>query len=182
MGLKEKLMSVKDSVTESIEEFAETAELNAEDYAKYYGASYTNFLDYIRKQHFKKMTDKFNEEGTTSIDEEELTITLSIVSFKDKEIVFADEAFGAKEKFNITILKNLLYKARIAFEISEDLSTMTLTKDTTERISDHVDKLVNEKDAYITKAKEIVNTGNILARNKTKEFLNGLSDWANKNL
>lgn len=182
MKLKDRLISMRDAVTESIEEFAETSELSAEEYAKYYGASYTNFLDYIKKQQFKKMTEEYNEGRAQSIDDVELMIVLPIVSYKDKEIIFADEAFGAKEVFNVTILKNLLYKARISCEINEDSTSMTLTKDTTERISDRVDKLVEDKDAYIAKAKEMVNVGNEIARNKTKELLKKASDWANNNL
>lgn len=182
MGLKERLMSVRDAVTESIEEFAEISELNAEDYAKYYGATYTNFLDYIKRQQFKKMTEDYNEGRASSIDEVELNIVLPIVSIKDKEIIFEDEAFGTKEKFNMTILKNLLYKARINCNIDEESMTMTLTKDRTERISDRVEKLIESKDVYISKAKDAVITGNKTARNKTKELLKGLSDWANDNL
>lgn len=191
MGLKEKLLSVKNTVTESVEEFAEVSELSAEEYAKYYGASYTNFLNYIKKQKFNQMTEDYNEGKAETIDEVELTITLPIVSIREKEIIFADEEFGAKEKFNLTILKNLLYKARISYEISEDLSQMILTQDKTERIGDRIDRLAESKDAYIAKAKEMLNTGNEkakemvnasseYAKSKTKKLIQDVYDWSQK--
>ena len=182
MKLRDKLTALKESVTESVEEFAETSELSAEDYAKYYGASYTNLLNYIKKQKFTKMTNDYNENIAETMEDFEFSMTLNIASIKDKDIIFADEVFGAKEIFNMTILKNLLYKARISFEISEDLSTMTLTDDKTERLSDQLEKLNESKDAYIGKAKEMVNEGNKLARNKAKELLKKASEWADTNL
>lgn len=182
MGIKDKLLKVKEAVTDSIEEFAETSELNAEEYAKYYGGSYTNFLNYIKKQKFNKSAEEYNQGTAQSIDEVEFVINLPIASIKDKEIIFDDQEFGTKEKFNLTILKNLLYKARVSYEISEDLSTMTLTQDRTERLSDRVEKLSEDKDVYVDKAKELVNLGSSAVKAKTKELINNLYDWSNKNL
>lgn len=182
MSLKEKLKSVRDTVTESVEVFAETSELNAEEYAKYYGASYVNFLNYIKRQRFEQISEDYDKEKVEDNEDASLSIVLPIVSIKDKDIIFDDEEFGAREKFNMTILKNLLYKARISYEINEDLTAMTLTDDKTERISDRVEKLSENKDEYIAKAKEMVSAGNQFARSQAKRLLRSASEWADNNL
>lgn len=196
MGIKDKLIKIKDTVVECAQEVKDTKDLSAEDYAKYYGASYINFLNIIKKELFIK-TSLLEKESDV---ESQITTELQIQNIKDNKITFVHDSLGQKETFDLSIIKTMLYKARFAYFINDENTILTISVDNSIRLSDQYKKFLDQKDeyietfknnvkdmidnkeTYIEAAKDAIEATKEKGKKQLKKTLNDVANWANNNL
>lgn len=198
MKIKKKLEGIRDSIIDYGQELAEVKDLNAEEYAAYYGGNYTNFLRAVNTKVFLAKSERNNNESE-EVTDDVIIVEMQIKTNNDGILTFDEPKYlGQKETLEQKKIGFLLAKAGMSATIDAETNCLVIENRTA------IDKLSETKDEYIGKinekfaeagatlseaagvAKEKVSSyyqeNKAKAGEAIKKSLRKASDWADKNL
>lgn len=184
MKLLKKLQNAKDIIQSEASEYNETKDLTAEEYASRYG--YEKIYKYILRKVFEQYSQ--NEEIELPI------IQIPYIVNKDKSITFQEPEFGAREKYDFTIIKRLFAKAEMNVYSTESDNGLVMNfeeakplnipnpEDVLDNVSSHLHNVAENKDVYLAQAGALVKMAGKTVGSVTKKTLRNLADAAEKHL
>ncbi|MDE5630458.1 MAG: hypothetical protein K2I70_02550 [Bacilli bacterium] len=189
MSLIDKLTSIKETILENFEEYEIIKDMTAQEIAKRYG--YEKLLSHIRFNLVMSRTtnneDKIETEDMAEKETVNPSILINIKRGENNTFTICEEGFGAKETYNLNVVRFMLKKYGADTSIgtidgSEDEYLRIEMLPPKPTIEKRLEELYENKDEYLDKFKDKAAEAKQVAGNAIKKSLNNLANWANNNL